>query len=282
MLEPHLIPTILFEDADVLVINKPPGLVVNRAHTVADATLQDWLAAELPSRPAAAEWSSLVPADFSGEFGQPEAIMTERLGIAHRLDKDTSGALLIGKNPGALVHLLAQFKQRRIKKTYRCLTHGKFQINHDTLNLPLGRSLHTQLKFAVRPDGRVATTEYQVEQYFPGLDLAKVKTAPDFSGANLTKKARIYQGFSLVTCWPHTGRTHQIRVHMAHIQHPLVGDQTYAGRKRQAADILWCPRHFLHAAQLEFTHPRSGEVVTVTAPLWPDLQTALTWLLPAE
>lgn len=268
---------IVYQDDDILILNKPPDIVVNRADTVAAKTVQDWMEQHLPQWHST-DWQDLIPADFSGEFGDPESIFQERLGVVHRLDKDTSGVLLLAKNPGALVNLLAQFKQRQVQKKYMCLAHGKFVVPQDTLSLPMGRASQNRLLFAVRPEGREAVTTYEVKEFFPHLDLEKIIKFPAAKGSNFKKRSQIYQGFSLVECWPHTGRTHQIRVHLAYIKHPLVGDVTYVGRKRQVLDPIWCPRQFLHASELTFTHPRTRQSLTITAPLSPDLEQVLTVL----
>jgi 23S rRNA pseudouridine1911/1915/1917 synthase len=202
----------------------------------------------------------------------------------HRLDKDTSGALLLAKNPGSLVNLLHQFKTRQVTKQYLCLVHGKFGIPAATVSFPMGRGSHNRQVFTVRADGREAVTEYKVQGFYPQLAVEKVAAVLPATHhldlKQLTKRFSIYQGFSLVECWPKTGRTHQIRVHMAHLKHPLVGDTTYVGKKRQALDPLWCPRQFLHASQLTFTHPRSGEVLTMAAPLAADLEKVVEYLVP--
>ncbi len=269
-------PIVLYEDNDLVVINKPPGVVVNRAETVQEITIQDWWADYLKKNVVANDWNSLVPQNFSTEYGSPEEIFAERGGVVHRLDKETSGVLVLAKNPGMLVNLLQQFRLRQTQKTYICLVHGKFNILEDTLQLPLGRSVQNRTKFAVDTEGRVAETFYHVENFFQHINTE----AEIFSKIKNAKKRmdRAYQGFSLVTCQPKTGRTHQIRVHMAHIKHPIVGDTTYLGKKRAALDVNWCPRLFLHAQKLVFMHPRSGKEMTVTAELWPDLQTALEYL----
>lgn len=275
---------ILYQDHDLLVINKPAGVVVNRAETTATATVQEWMEEKLKSEKSKkSEWQQLVPTDFNPEFGTPEAIFQERGGIVHRLDKDTSGALLLAKNPGTLVNLLTQFKQRQTHKTYTCLVHGKFKFTKGTISAPLGRASLDRKKFAVVAEGRVAETEYRVEEYYPHLDVDAViqmhkQAKGDEAFKNFKKKARVYQGFSLVTCWPKTGRTHQIRVHLKHLGHPLVGDLTYLGHKRATLDPIWCHRQFLHASSLTFTHPRSGESQTVVAPLAADLQTVMQYL----
>jgi 23S rRNA-/tRNA-specific pseudouridylate synthase len=146
--------------------------VVNRADTNKELTIQDWLETQLPiwaqAQPAS-QWQKLVPASFSAEYGTPAAIFQDRLGIAHRLDKDTSGALLIAKNPGVLIQLLQQFRDRVILKKYLCLVHGDFPVVTGEISAPLGRARGDRTKFAVRPDGRIALTKYQVKQHFVGL-----------------------------------------------------------------------------------------------------------------
>jgi 23S rRNA pseudouridine1911/1915/1917 synthase len=268
------IPTIpiIYEDEDLLVINKPPGVVANRAETIKEPTLQDWMSQRLKEQggfPPA--WSSLVPSDFDATYGSPAEIFQDRQGIVHRLDKDTSGAMILAKHPGSLVRLLSDFKQRRVEKQYLALVHGKVQAPEATLDFPLGRASRDRKLFAVRPDGRAAVTHYKVKARFTALDLEKI--------AEKDKRFSIYQGFSLLECWPKTGRTHQIRVHLAHIRHPLVGDTTYVGQKRSRLDPIWCPRQFLHAEKLSLVHPRTGEPLTLVAPLWPDLQKVLDLLV---
>jgi len=272
---------ILFEDQHLLVVCKPPGLVVNQADTVADETLQGWFQARLATEPSLAEseWSALVPVDFEPTYGTPSQIFAERGGVVHRLDKDTSGVIVLAKNPGALIHLLRQFKNRETEKKYLALVHGKFQVPEATISEPMGRASRDRKVFAVRPDGRAAVTAYKVVGEYANLNstrMTEIATKNGLKPAELARRSRIYQGFSLVECWPKTGRTHQIRVHLAHIQHPVVGDTTYVGRKRQMLDPLWCPRQFLHAAELRLTHPVTGELVTFAAPVTPDLEAVLT------
>lgn len=283
---------ILYEDADVVVVNKPPGVVANEAETHTAPTLQAWMdeyLRECSPKPAV-DWQTVVPSEFSPEFGTPESIFLERRGIVHRLDKDTSGVMVLAKNPGALVALLRQFMMRQVAKKYTALVHGKIQAPRATLSFPIGRSSQDRKLFAVKPEGRSAETLYQVIQKYTQLKLDEVGEAilnqwvekhPNEKPISLTqlgKRLSIYQGFTLVECWPKTGRTHQIRVHMAHIKHPLVGDTTYIGRKRKSLDPLWCPRQFLHASQLTFTHPRTLEPMTFEAPLWPDIDLVLSYL----
>lgn len=265
---------VVYSDSDLLILNKPAGVVVNRAQTVASQTVQDWLELELNilSYPNSEQWTGLIPPDFSAEYGTPEEIFAERSGIAHRLDKDTSGILVCARNPGALVHLLAQFKQRQTEKTYACLVHGRFSSMEGVVDAPLGRRSGNRFLFGIVADGKPAVTEYTVAQEFAGLNPS--------GGALLPARAtQLYaNGFSLVTCKPKTGRTHQIRVHMAHLQHPLVGDRLYAGKKRAKLDPVWCQRQFLHASSIRLQHPRTGEWMVFEAPLTADLQTVLELL----
>lgn len=262
----------IFEDQDILIVNKPAGLVVNEASSVKGETLQAWLTKRLDDAETA-DWQALIPDDFTEEFGTAEEIFSQRQGLVHRLDKDTSGVMITAKNPGALVNLLAQFKQRQVKKKYTCLTHRKFRVPKGTIDAPLARARVDRQKFAVSSAGRSAVTNYELIAYYPNLnELGQEKLA------KYKKKLSLYQGFTLVKCWPKTGRTHQIRVHMKHWQHPLVGDSKYVGKRRAKLDELWCPRQFLHASQIEFTHPRTQKKLIFEAELAVDLQYSLSLL----
>jgi len=203
-------PKIIFEDRWLLAVNKPAGMVVNRAETTKRmVTLQDWL--EKKKR------------------GQA----IERNGIVHRLDKETSGVLVVAKTAEVMKALQQQFKDRQVKKTYLCLVHGQVKPRKGKIKAPISRNPFNRKRFGVFLGGRVAETEYQVmeELRYKGEEL------------------------SLVKIWPKTGRTHQIRVHMKHIGHALVADELYAGRKTSRKDRLWCPRLFLQAGSLELIHP---------------------------
>jgi 23S rRNA pseudouridine1911/1915/1917 synthase len=277
--------SILFEDEHLAVINKPAGVVVNQAETVATETIQNWWRERIeadPKRSAgrawADSWKDIIPNDFDFQYGSPLDIFEERAGIVHRLDKDTSGVLVLAKNPGVLVALLRQFKERQTEKKYLALVHGKFQVPEAIISEPMGRASRDRKLFAVRPDGREAVTRYKVQKVFQNLDVTVISEKASIKLAELERRFRIYEGFSLVECWPKTGRTHQIRVHLAHIKHPIVSDTTYLGRKRQVLDPLWCPRQFLHAAELTFTHPVSQEKLTFSAQLAPDLLEVLELL----
>jgi 23S rRNA pseudouridine1911/1915/1917 synthase len=277
---------IIYEDNNIMVINKPPGVVVNEAKTVHEKTIQKWFWEKHEGFKGIrkASYQKLIPSDFEDSFGTPEEIFQTRQGIVHRLDKETSGVLLLAKNPGALVNLLSQFKKRTTKKKYLCLAHARFGVPADTISYPIARSTQNRMKFRVDIDGREATTSYNAIDFYDKLDLAQVKKM------NLTDKERLlmkkgknsYQGFSLVECWPKTGRTHQIRVHMAHIKHPLVGDKVYLGKKRVKLDPIWCNRHFLHASKIEITHPKSEKIVEFEAELPTDLKKVLTLLIKID
>lgn len=269
---------LLFEDQDLLVINKPPGVVVNDAHTSNGYTVQQWMNDRIMASDeevAESEWLKMIPRDFDDQYGTPTEVFLERKGMVHRLDKNTSGALVLAKHPGSIVHLLAQFRDRKVEKEYLCLVHGHVSPVQGIIDGPIGRSSQDRKKFAVVPNGRPAQTEYKVDQVFAGLnqdELAKV-LGEVRAQSIISRVSTLYQGFSLLRCFPKTGRTHQIRVHLAHLNHPLVGDSTYIGRKRQQLDPQWCPRHFLHASKVSFRHPRTNEVMVVEAPLPEDLQT---------
>lgn len=282
---------VLYQDSDLVVISKPAGVVVNRATSAKGSTVQDWmdeqyqLSEKLQSGELQQDksWWSLLPESFDASYGEPEQIFIDRSGMVHRLDKDTSGVLVLGKNPGSMLSLMSQFQARSVQKTYKCLVHGLFKQDSDIIRLPLGRSSHNRQRFAVMADGRSAETEFRVKGRY-SLNTEKVVALLQDNPQQKQLVASLSRldtdGFSLVECRPKTGRTHQIRVHMAHLQHPLVGDRLYLGKKRIKLDEVWCPRQFLHAEAITFTHPRTNKKLTVTAALTADLSSALECLLP--
>lgn len=291
-----------------MAINKPPGWVANRARTVTGPTIQDWAqtwmsekgfvttaqrstqTTQAPQTTQATQttqttqtessWEKLVPKDFDDTYGQPQETFSARSGLAHRLDKDTSGVMLIALNPGSLVHLLAQFKKRTITKTYQALCHGRFQAKEGIIKAPLGRSSTFKRKaMQVAADGRWAETAYRVIGVYSDLDF---DTLPKQVKTAVSKRPGLYSGFSLVECQPKTGRMHQLRVHLQYQGNPIVGDKQYLGKKRARLDKLWCPRHFLHAAKLRLTHPCTEHELEITAPLSPDLKRVLHSLVVME
>lgn len=302
---------ILYQDQDLVVVNKPAGIVVNRAQTVDKPTIQDWFAdwlrshqtqtwlgsepsndidilhnktpqAKLSDKPESIQdWQELIPQQFDPQYGQPTEIFVRRQGLVHRLDKDTSGVLLLARNPGSLVNLLHQFKQRLVNKTYLALVHGQFKVKSATIRAPIKRSVHNRHQFAVAIDGRSAQTVYQMQRFYSGLNLELLQTdlKPDKYQRLEQNISSYHRGFSLVEFQPKSGRTHQIRVHAKHLHHPLVADQVYGGGRGEL-DQIWCPRQFLHSGWLEFIHPRSQQKVSVQAPLALDLSCSLGYLAP--
>jgi len=229
-----LTPKIVFQDDDILVINKPSGLVVNRAETVKEKTLQDWTEKKLKVKSAKLE----VNSDF-----------INRSGIVHRLDKDTSGVMVIAKNAQSFIDLQKQFKQRKVIKKYLTLVHGQVEPKIGDIKLPLARNPSDRKKFSVRLEGRKSLTKYKVIKIISDLSFLEIE--------------------------PRTGRTHQIRVHLKHIGYPLVSDPIYLGKKRLAEDRQWCSRLFLHAFYLSFIHPRTKKRVEFKIKSAKDLAVAI-------
>lgn len=207
---------IVYEDEDLAVVNKPRGMVVHPAAGHAQDTLVNVLMARLSS--------------LSGINGEL------RPGIVHRIDKDTSGLLVVAKNDFAHQSLAAQIKEHSARRTYETVVRGRLRDDEGTVDAPIGRSRRDRKKMAVTSDGRDAVTHWQV----------------------ITR----YAGWTHVRCVLETGRTHQIRVHMAHIGHPVAGDPLYGGR-----DELSVGGQCLHARELELTHPRTGERMVFTTEL---------------
>jgi 23S rRNA pseudouridine1911/1915/1917 synthase len=223
---------IIFEDKSILILNKPSGVVVNRANTTKQPTLQDWIEGYL----------KLKDDGIGG-----------RAGIVHRLDKSTSGTLIIAKTTKAFEDIQRQFKERKVEKSYQCLVHGKIEIKKGQITAPVGRLPWNRERFGVLPGGRTAETNYEVINYY--------KNDNDI--------------FSFVSIFPKTGRTHQIRIHMKYLGYPLVADEFYAGRKTSRKDKTWCPRLFLHAKSISFLHPITNKKVTFKANLPNDLRKVL-------
>lgn len=181
--------------------------------------------------------------------------------MVHRIDKETSGVLIIAKNPEAFSELQRQFKEREVAKKYLALAHGKVVPEEGSITAAVGRLPWNRERFGVLPGGREAETEYRV------LSISKlVPVGMEYRGK---------EEFSLLELHPKTGRTHQIRVHLKSIGHPIVGDAFYAGRKTSREDRKWCPRLFLHAAEISFKHPKTGEKMMVKSELPKDLTEVL-------
>lgn len=227
---------VIHQTKDFLVVDKPAGLVVDRSSSSKRVvTLQDKL-----------EENFLELRRQPGEFGG-------RSGLVHRLDKDTSGLLLVAKNELAFEKLKELFQKRRVKKEYLALVHGRLEPSKGEINLPLARSRFDRKKFGISLDGKKAKTRYEAIGFFV---------------LNKDKKSEV---FSLCRVFPLTGRTHQIRIHLKQLGFPLVADKKYAGRKTSREDSKWCLRQFLHAHKLKFKSPFSGRVLEFTSPLPDDL-----------
>lgn len=231
---------ILYEDDYLLVIDKPPGIVVNNAESVKVETIQDWMTVRYPL------FSAHIQTDTASDF-------YKRAGIVHRIDKETSGILLLAKSEEVFFALQAQFKERTITKTYTTLVHG-VSPKDGTINVPIARLPWSREQFGIIPGGREAVTSFKTIQY--------LKSSKDVK-------------YSLVEAFPKTGRTHQIRVHMKYLGYTLVSDSVYAGRKLYRDDIELSPRLFLHASTIVFTHPILKNILTVSSPLPTDLSDAL-------
>jgi 23S rRNA pseudouridine1911/1915/1917 synthase len=231
-------PKILYQDKFIAVLDKPAGWVVNRAETVKRETIQDWIETNLKFK-----------------IGN---LKSYRSGIVHRLDKDTSGILLVAKTPKAFENLQRQFKERRVKKRYWALVHGKVQPAQGIIRVPISRSPFDRKRFGIFLGGKEAETRYK------RISNLKSQISND--------------EFTLLELEPKTGRTHQIRVHLKYIGHPVVGDEFYAGRKTVRADRSWCPRQFLHASAITLFHPETGRKVEFHSPLPAELKNALKYL----
>ncbi|OGM05713.1 hypothetical protein A2125_00470 [Candidatus Woesebacteria bacterium GWB1_43_5] len=239
-------PRLIFQDEHMLVLDKPPGWVVNEADTTKNfLTIQKWL-----------------QENFDYEISKDKQL---RSGIVHRLDKETSGLLLVAKTHGAFENLQKQFKERVVEKTYIALAHGEVVEKSGEISATVGRLKWNRRKFGVVPGGREALTRYRIISNYPASP----------SGRQMPISNEKY---SLLELYPKTGRTHQIRVHLKYLGHPIVSDKTYVGRKTWRRDTKWCPRLFLHASEISFIHPGTGKKISFESKLSEDLQRALTML----
>ncbi len=231
--------TILYEDEDVVVIDKPTGLVVHPAAGHPDQTLVNALLFHVR--------------DLSGVGGEI------RPGIVHRLDKDTSGVMVIAKHDASHRKLSAEWGTERVRKEYLALVYGTPGIQHGTIDAPIGRDSRDRKRMAVVPNGRRAVTDYEVVE--------RLRAA------------------SIVRCTLHTGRTHQIRVHMKHLGHPIVGDPLYSGPqwrgipdKRIQRALASFGRQALHAARITFPQPTTNALLTFEAPMPADMRALIELL----
>ncbi len=230
---PDIPVTVVYEDDDLLIIDKPSGLVVHPAPGHSADTLVNALLARAGG------------ADYGGIAG------VSRPGIVHRLDRDTSGLIMVAKHDGAQASLMAQLKARRIKKTYLALVQGNVAAAVGRIEAPIGRDPKRRTRMGVVADGRPSVTGYRVKERFDGWTLLELDLV--------------------------TGRTHQIRVHLDAIGHPVAGDPLYGGAlARRGPDGL--DRLFLHAWRLELNSPADGHLIRATAALPTDLEAVLDGL----
>ncbi|KKS33090.1 MAG: Pseudouridine synthase [Candidatus Amesbacteria bacterium GW2011_GWA2_42_12] len=228
-------PIIIYEDESLVVINKPSGMVSNDAETVREETVQSWFAKQY----------SILNAQSSND-----SEFLQKGGLVHRLDKDTSGVMVLAKTEEAYEALKSQFLERKTIKKYVALVHGEMSEPSGIISAPIDRHPKDRKKFTISDNlSRTAITEWKVIKAFSVQGLA----------------------FSLLELTPHTGRTHQLRVHLQSISHPIVSDPIYGWAKKIKDDLKWCPRLFLHAKYLEFTHPISKLQVSFEAELPEDL-----------
>jgi len=209
---------IIYEDDDIIVVNKPKGMVVHPANGNPDGTLVNAIMA-------------ICKDSLSGIGGEI------RPGIVHRLDKDTSGLLIVAKNDKSHVNMSEQIKNHEVKKTYIALVRGIVKENEATIDMPIGRSNSDRKKMAINKNGRNAVTHIKV--------------------------LKRYEKYTLLEVNIETGRTHQIRVHLSHIGYPIIGDYTYSNGKNEFGVVGQC----LHAKHLEFKHPITGKEMKLEAEL---------------
>jgi 23S rRNA pseudouridine1911/1915/1917 synthase len=243
---------IIYEDEFLAVINKPASMVVHPGAGVHSGTLANAIAHHFKFQ---------IP-DFrleGEESPNPKTQVPYRIGIVHRLDKDTSGLIVVAKSDEIHEKLSEQFRNREVFKSYVALVHGEMEAENGTIDQPIAREKHNRTKMAVRTHGRNALSLWSVRQRFEKFTLLKVEIK--------------------------TGRTHQIRVHLAHLNHPVVGDETYnAGRDKTVRDIdirkaiEKLGRFFLHAEKLSFTHPETNEKLNFRVEIPQELQNFLELL----
>lgn len=218
---------VVHEDESVIVVDKPAGVVVH---------------------PGSGRTSGTLAAGLLDRYPELDGVgAADRWGLVHRLDKDTSGAIVVARTSAAFEELTAELRRREIERVYVALVEGRMSAPTGTVDAPIGRDPSRPTRRAVVPGGKHARTHYEAVRYYEESDV------------------------SLLEVRLETGRTHQIRVHMAAIDHPVAGDATYGATRRDLA----LPRTFLHASKVIFTHPTSGERLTAEAPLPMDLRSVL-------
>jgi len=252
--EPGVPVPVVWSDAQVIVVDKPAGVVVHPGAGNRSGTLIQGLLARFPDLADLAD----LPVVADPPTGRDRPSERDRPGIVHRLDKGTSGLLMVARTPVARAALVSQLAARQVGRQYLTLVAGTVEADEGLIDAPLGRANHDPTRMGVQAAGRPARTRYQVE-------------------------ARYHQPreASRLRCQLETGRTHQIRVHLASIGHPVVGDERYGGKLLSGWRPLPAGRQFLHATWLAFDHPLTGERLSFSSPLPPDLQAVLDMIGPA-
>ena len=259
---------VVYEDASLLVVNKPPGLVTHPAPGHWEGTLVNailWHFQNAEGSRLKAQGTSLQPLASSLERSLPRA------GIVHRLDKDTSGLLLIAKTARVHTALARQLKARTMRRNYLALVEGHLPLDEGTIDVPIGRhSIHRKVMTVRHLGGRSAVTHYRVIRRFAaeGSRLKAQGTSLQPLASSLEPSTVRY---TLLDVSLETGRTHQIRVHMAHLGHPVIGDPTYGKHPGSVWQSVGVSRQLLHAYRLRFQHPVSRESLTVVAPVPADM-----------
>jgi 23S rRNA pseudouridine1911/1915/1917 synthase len=249
---PEQIPLdILYEDEDVIAVNKPAGMVVHPGAGNPAGTLANAILARVP-----------------GVAGVGDPL---RPGVVHRLDKETSGVVLLAKNEAAYRALQAQFKARAVKKLYVALCVGDVQPPRAVINKPIARDPAHRQRMAVVVGGRESVTQYAVAEVYTVSEtqfLQALRSNAEIGFLEVTKGS----AYSYVRVRPATGRTHQIRVHMASIGFPIVGDALYGATRRDVLSRALAPRQLLHASELAFELPSSGKAINLYAPMPEDMR----------
>ncbi len=244
-------PVVLFENKHLLVINKPAGIVVHSDGKTKEPSICDWVLLNYPKIAGVGE-----PART------PEGASVDRPGIVHRLDRETSGAMIIAKTQEAFEYLKLEFQEHRVQKTYNAFVWGSVKEDKGKIERPIGRSKNDFRKWSAerfaRGELRPAVTEYKVLERY---DIP-------------TSTKNVSDRITYIEAYPKTGRTHQIRVHFKAINHPVLGDSLYAPKKPKGAEALGFERLALHARRIEFTD-MNGKPVAVEAPLPNDFKKAL-------
>lgn len=254
---------ITFEDDQILVVEKEAGVVVNRSQTIREETLQDQLSSYF-------------------KLGSGLGIGA-RAGIVHRLDRGTSGLLVVAKTQNAFERLQEQFRLRQVKKEYLALVHGFIKEKSGSIVGKIGR-IGKFGKFGLAEGGREAITDFElINLYrFRENNLNNFLTNGNLNKAKVNYLKNHAEHYSMLKLLPKSGRTHQIRVHIKSIGHPAVSDLLYTPRKLLKFDLLWCPRLFLHSMGLEIIHPASRKPVKFTSDLPKDLKASLSNLTIAN